>query len=759
MRVKTKGLLTAALFAVLFGLFAVLFMFAPKGATTASAATVYTPTYNLQFGYSLFNGRNLDDATHLVTAETDINETKELQVGDKAFRLKIRIWGSFPDGTTVNAEKGGYINSMTVNIEVSEGFANHYIKVSYAGRTDAFATRTIKKFTLVYPESEYEGVYEGYTTLSDGSVVKIIAKFRFCVDTHAPEIEGGSELENELYTNKGFTISATDNLSGIKAIYMKSPNSNSFVSVGTESKTVSKGSVSGLYTFYAEDKAGNKTEYRYVNFDSTSPEIKCIGAEFGTSSSSGFKVTATDDSGTVTLYRKMDDGNWIACGDSYTVNENADDGKYYFYAVDGYNNQTAEVWILLGGELYGEFVKSNTDNSVYFTWGRSSWTATLDGISYVKETWIMDEGNHTMKLSSNGNSAVYNFSIEHNYIAKSTTATCTQGGSTVYECNQCGNEYIAYSTEETGHYYVASTVAATCTDGGFTVYTCTRCGDNYIDNETRKLGHSYTPRVIMATCTDGGHTQYTCSRCGDGYRSGITQALGHSYVTSTHAATCEVGGYTLHRCYRCDDSYKDNESQPLGHNFVMTTILPTCTEYGKTVYNCQVCGKSYEDNDGTYPTGHDYTNTIIIAPNCTDEGLIRTNCDNCGEFYDTRIAENGHNYVISDITSNAGITTRTYTCIECGHSYKQELGDQYEEVTNYVEYLFEQYVPYMWWVLLAVAGVWSIVMGVFFAIAQKNEDKEKSRKMIINYVIGLVVIAVIIVACPFLIRGIAALVT
>ena len=92
-------------------------------------------------------------------------------------------------------------------------------------------------------------------------------------------------------------------------------------------------------------------------------------------------------------------------------------------------------------------------------------------------------------------------------------------------------------------------------------------------------------------------------------------------------------------------------------------------------------------------------------------------------------------------------------------SYKQELGDQYEEVTNYVEYLFEQYEPYMWWVLLASAGVWSIVIGVMIAIAQKNEDKEKARKMLINYVIGLVVIAVIVVACPFLIRGIAALVT
>ena len=59
---------------------------------------------------------------------------------------------------------------------------------------------------------------------------------------------------------------------------------------------------------------------------------------------------------------------------------------------------------------------------------------------------------------------------------------------------------------------------------------------------------------------------------------------------------------------------------------------------------------------------------------------------------------------------------------------------------------------------IASAGVWSIVMGVFFAIAQKNEDKEKARKMIKNYVIGLVVIFAILVACPYLVKGIAALI-
>ena len=60
---------------------------------------------------------------------------------------------------------------------------------------------------------------------------------------------------------------------------------------------------------------------------------------------------------------------------------------------------------------------------------------------------------------------------------------------------------------------------------------------------------------------------------------------------------------------------------------------------------------------------------------------------------------------------------------------------------------------------LRPAAVWSIVMGVFFAIAHKNEDKEKARRMLVNYFIGLVVIFAILVACPYLIRGIAALVT
>ena len=86
------------------------------------------------------------------------------------------------------------------------------------------------------------------------------------------------------------------------------------------------------------------------------------------------------------------------------------------------------------------------------------------------------------------------------------------------------------------------------------------------------------------------------------------------------------------------------------------------------------------------------------------------------------------------------------------------MGDQYEEVSNYVEYLFEQYSPYMVYVFLATAGVWSIAMGIAYIIARKNEEKEKAKKMLVNYGIGMIVIFAILIAAPLLVRGIAALI-
>ena len=48
-------------------------------------------------------------------------------------------------------------------------------------------------------------------------------------------------------------------------------------------------------------------------------------------------------------------------------------------------------------------------------------------------------------------------------------------------------------------------------------------------------------------------------------------------------------------------------------------------------------------------------------------------------------------------------------------------------------------------------------MDVMLIIAHKNE--EKAKRMLANYLVGLVVIFGILVAAPYLVRGIAVLVT
>lgn len=234
--------------------------------------------------------------------------------------------------------------------------------------------------------------------------------------------------------------------------------------------------------------------------------------------------------------------------------------------------------------------------------------------------------------------------------------------------------------------------------------------------------------------------------------------IDHFYKeTNRTAATCIKDGEIKYECSQCGDKYSE-VLRTSGHKYNVTSTPSSCTECEVVTYTCELCGAKYE-TEGNYPSGHNYESTVTKEPTCTEKGERKVVCTKCGDSYTVTLAENGHDYAISDVTSSKGKTTRTYTCKDCNHSYKQELGNQYEEVSNYVEYLFQQYSPYMWWVLLASAGIWSIVIGVMIAIAHKNEDKEKTKKMLVNYVLGLVVIAVILVACPYLVRGIAALIT
>ncbi len=690
MKIKRNSAIIILVVAVYLCLISIILAVVPKDTTTVTTASASTSTgYAVTFDYenSYYSRSSYGNSERTIKTGKDVVSAEvEYNTGGKKTSFSISLYGSIASASGV-LQKDGFVTSESVRIEVNSQFPSAcYMEVKHDA-SSTMLTSTDNKYTL---NDLTDGTYNirlgcsksTSTAVNVSAGYSMMCKFSFIVDRYAPSITGATDSQTGKYTNTAFTVSANDSGSGVETIYMQAPDSSVYKSVGA-STTISNGSANGLYRFYAVDYANNKTQTYYVNFDDTAPKITCSGASFGTNTNSSFTVSATDNSGSATLYYKVERGTWQACGSSYTVSGSAEDSTYYFYAIDSYGNRSDEEWVMLGAELSGRFVKSERDNSVYFTWDRPSWTATLDGVSYRKGAWIREEGDHTIKLSSQTKSAVYPYTIDHYYVETVEKPTCTTEGFMQYDCLQCGKSYTNYAIEETGHYYVASTTVATCTTGGYTVYTCTRCGDSYTDNFTNPLGHNY-----------------------------------------------------------------ESAYQPAN-----------CTEYGKTVFTCQVCGDGYYETDGTYPSGHNYTNTVIKDPTCTQDGIMQCTCDICGDSYEEIIAANGHSYGISEIQTSEGKTTRIYTCKTCGATYKQELGDQYAEVSNYVEYLFEQYSPYMWWVFLAAAGIWSIVIGVMIAIAQKHEEKEKAKKMLINYVIGLVVIAVIVIACPLLIRGIAALVT
>ena len=233
--------------------------------------------------------------------------------------------------------------------------------------------------------------------------------------------------------------------------------------------------------------------------------------------------------------------------------------------------------------------------------------------------------------------------------------------------------------------------------------------------------------------------------------------LGHDYEEIEIAPTCTEEGYRGKKCRRCEDCVKTEILKEVGHKFTDSYFIATCEDEGYTLHTCLSCGNEYKDNI-VPATGHDYETEVVREPHCETKGERKFHCTKCEKEYYSDIPATGHNYELTGTEEVNGENIRTYVCTNCGAITTQNMGEQYEQVSSYIGYLFGQYQPYMWWVLLATAGVWSIVMGIFFAIAQKNEDKEKARKMIKNYVIGLVVIFAILVACPYLVKGIAALI-
>lgn len=528
--------------------------------------------------------------------------------------------------------------------------------------------------------SATNGVYY-FRVIDKGQNVSEIKSI--CLDTIRPtgtiyNSDGKPIINGSRISTSYIQYVSKDETSGIKRMYVKKPNTSTYVEYSGE-KIYDEGN----YSFYCIDNADNLSSTSYVTLDNQAPDLICEGAEFYTSVFQDFSIKVTDFS-TFTFYYKTPSMTEFTSSSSstYSVNKSDEEGRYSFYAKDSLGNTSEVYWVELSKPLPEiTIVKSDKDNSVYITWEQDL-KVTLNGENYEKGTWITQEGKHKIIVSNEYKSQEYEFEITHYYI-------------------------------------VDSKKEANCTEIGYTIYKCVHCNDTYQKDYILPSGHQYIETIIEPTCTKEGGIKHVCTSCGDNYISDETEALGHHFIESVKEPTCTEDGGLLHSCTRCNESYWSN-------------FVPA--------------------------TGHVYRSEILLPATCVEDGVRHHVCEKCKDEYSTFIPATDHFYEITKEETKEGITIRTYTCRTCGATYTQNLGNPYEKVSNYIEFLFLNYRPYMLWIFLATSGIWSLALGIAIIIAHKNEEKEKVKKMIVNYVIGMIVIFSILVACPYLIRGISILI-
>lgn len=175
--------------------------------------------------------------------------------------------------------------------------------------------------------------------------------------------------------------------------------------------------------------------------------------------------------------------------------------------------------------------------------------------------------------------------------SESTEATPPTSSNTEQTTQPTQTEPVE-STEGHVHEFVkGKTTSATCTSMGYTVYHCS-CGATDIRDFRDQLGHQYQEEVVPQGCEQEGCTLKSCVRCGDVQKTDIKLALGHDYqLVQTVVGSCEVDGYDEYQCTRCGELKKENVQPAPGHTYGQWTVTKPATETapGEQHKTCEVC--------------------------------------------------------------------------------------------------------------------------------------------------------------------------
>lgn len=293
------------------------------------------------------------------------------------------------------------------------------------------------------------------------------------------------------------------------------------------------------------------------------------------------------------------------------------------------------------------------------------------------------------------------------------------------------------------------------------------------DEEQPPCVHSWDAGAVTTepSCTVNGIRTYTCTLCGE-TREEYIAALGHIYETSvTKEPTCTTTGIMRSICARCLHAF--NEVIPAtAHNYESVQETSDAETYcPDTKFTCSECGTYYYESTGTTErTAHDISNagsSLTVAATCLQDGQRSGICRLCGEQGTVVVEALGHDWIFDSqrfVVFELKLEQHYY-CSRCNEEMTEEIfiedlaSEPEADTQSTLEYVAEYYQnsiyePYRNLMLMLfgiLAGIWSIPIGVSYIIARKQDDKERARKMLVNFVVGIVIIFAILVAAPFIV--------
>ena len=675
---------------------------------------------------------------------------------------------------------GDFTNAREIEISIKSKYKSFYLEVLDSNEeTIKISSSNVIKISNL-PNGEYyfigkcygesyqnNNVYVGYYT---------VCKLRFNIDCSSPTILGASSEKNKYVNTNSVNIKALDAGCGVDSLYMKKPTDSQFNRVGAS--VVLTNLEEGLYEFYAKDKIGNTSNKYYLIYDSKGPTGQFINLNNETitseCSNAAFKFESTDNGSGVSYseYKNPYQEEWIKYDGR--IIEDLIEGVYQFRSVDACGN-ISEIYSMRIDKTrpkilsYGNDMQlSNNQNvscdNIYFEVLDETGVAGV----YIKlpDSNIFVNYEIGKKYSLNGKYTLYAYDYAGNRsdtfnifldneppMILSSPDKLNSSTSNIVEIictdlSECMlyfktpsmNKFVPHDSlcyvigkkQESGKYYFyADDILGNKSD----IYWIDKIDNTPIinivrDYEKNTVYIDWENDNYLVTLNGSSYLKKTIIKEEDIYKVIVTEEGVGEYET----------GFVIDHLYKLIESKK-----------------ASCEEQGYKRYKCISCGDTYDD-DLEKALGHSYEE-IYREPTCINEGIKSKICINCGYEEESILPKKQHQYILIGEKIVGNVKEREYECEICRDRYIEKIGDIWDKIIDFIDYLLDKYFEKIIWIILSLTGIWSIALGIMIIVSKKEDDKEKAIRYLRTYIISLILIFIIFLACPLLMRGFIYLIT